>query len=55
MLVGHNPVIAMLAAMLTDYSINKMKTASLLGLEIFSDTWADFDQKTKKITFLFTP
>ena len=55
MLVGHNPVIAMLAAMLTDYSINKMKTASLLGLEMFSDTWADFDQKTKKITFLFTP
>jgi phosphohistidine phosphatase len=55
MIVGHNPSISMLAALLTNSEVNSMKTATILGLEIISKRWLNFDLKPKNTWFFFSP
>lgn len=55
MIVGHNPSISMLAALLTNSEVNSMKTATILGLEIISKRWLNFDLKPKNTLFFFSP
>ena len=45
----------MLSYLLTNKEVNKMKTASMLGLEIMNNKWLHFDLKPKKILFFFSP
>lgn len=54
-IVGHNPSISMLAALLTNSEVNSMKTATILGLEIISKRWLNFDLKPKNTLFFFSP
>jgi len=55
MILGHNPSISMLSYLLTNKEVNKMKTASMLGLEIMNNKWLNFDLKPKKTLFFFSP
>lgn len=55
MIVGHNPTISMLAALLTNNKVDMMKTATILGIEILSKRWLNFDLKHKNTLFFFSP
>lgn len=55
MILGHNPSISMLSYLLTNNEVNKMKTASMLGIEIINNKWLNFDLKPKKTLFFFSP
>ena len=55
MILGHNPSISMLSTLLTINEVNKMKTASMLGIEIINNKWLNFDLKPIKKLFYFSP
>jgi phosphohistidine phosphatase len=55
MILGHNPSISMLSTLLTNNEVDKMKTASMLGIEIINNKWLSFDLKPIKKLFFFSP
>ncbi len=55
MIIGHNPSISMLSNLFRNNEVDKMKTASMLGIEIINNKWLNFDLKPKKTLFFFSP